>query len=539
PRAGLHLLALELIEAIHPDPDSAAAEMADHARIARAVAPHMTVRERELRLRAMARARAAFAPVEAARQAELLVELNEGSPPADLARALRDLADTARTAGRRQLAESAARRALDLAGQSGDAPLVTTCMVSLGVVLHETARPAEAEPLLTEACRRLDAHNLPGTLAAVLVRLGQLFRATGRPEDSGRAMQRALEIARAAKDREREGEALNGLAALAHMRGDQDAALDLARRSLELAEASGNVRSQGIMLGNIGLVLMERGQWQEAEASIRQGAAVSARAGNLSQQGICMVDLGLLCSRLGRVQEGEQFLQEAIGLLGEVGNLRAAAQAWLNLATLRYNQGRPQPALEACTIALDLAHQARDPVMHARVRSEQALTLRSLGRFAEALAGCDAAIEAARAAGARADLNKFLMYRAELRLLTGDTTGCEADLTAAGHGDSSPLPARVALALPLRIRLHLARDQHREAATVLAEMRRIVTEQKFPQTSDEMKLLSRCEAAVAGVTFRGFLAHDLSGPERRALLAAMNPADRQTVLEHIPAMCEE
>ncbi len=157
----------------------------------------------------------------------------------DLARTLGLLARARHESGSYDLAEQAARRALELIGQS-DPGLRADTLNNLGLILHVTGRHDESEAVLREALalyEGLDPQS-PGA-ASVLVNLGNLDLRGGRPEAAAEKLARGLQIAmRHGGERERSAlVAMTSLGVAQYQSGRLEQALDQFQRAHDLEQA--------------------------------------------------------------------------------------------------------------------------------------------------------------------------------------------------------------------------------------------------------------------------------------------------------------
>lgn len=112
--------------------------------------------------------------------------------------------------------------------------LIAFILVNLGFTTSLQGRPAEAVAYLEEGLRRAADAGHPWLVAFAAHELGAVCLTLGRLEDAEHAFARAISIAREREFREHQGLALFGLARLARIRDDGDAATRLAEEALEL-----------------------------------------------------------------------------------------------------------------------------------------------------------------------------------------------------------------------------------------------------------------------------------------------------------------
>jgi tetratricopeptide (TPR) repeat protein len=154
-------------------------------------------------------------------------------------------------------------------------PLMLPLLASpLGSAYALSGRYAEAIPLLEEAVSQAVSMDRMGEHSSLVARLGEAYLLAGRRDDAGQSARRALELARAQKERGREAYALR---------------------------LAGEVGSQGAV-PNL----------DEAEASYRQALALAAELGMRPLVAHCHLGLGRLYRRTRRREDAEQHLAAAI-----------------------------------------------------------------------------------------------------------------------------------------------------------------------------------------------------------------------------------
>jgi diguanylate cyclase (GGDEF)-like protein len=120
-----------------------------------------------------------------------------------------------------------------------------------------------------------------------------------------RAMQRMMELARAAGAREDEVLGLANLSDHYLKVGDHETALRLAREALPLARELADLGAESVALANIGFALISMRRLDEGLASVRLSAAIEERAGALTS-------IAMLEEELGRYLEQAGYLEEAV-----------------------------------------------------------------------------------------------------------------------------------------------------------------------------------------------------------------------------------
>ncbi|WP_084963832.1 CHAT domain-containing protein [Thermoactinospora rubra] len=196
---------------------------------------------------------------------------------------------------------------------------------------------------------------------------------------------------------------------------DPARALAVGRAVLAVAERQGVGRHRPILRP-------AAGHHHDGEPPAAPPAAVEAAA-------VALRAMALAARELGDLPAAEHFLRRAIALPGAPP--ARVAQARLSLVTVRTERGHP---LQALRIAA-LARPALAPGDRAKLDTQRAVALAHLGRYDDAVAACDRAIEALDAGAGAADDRRFLAggllnrglvhaYRGEWAQAMDDVTRC-------------------------------------------------------------------------------------------------------------------
>ncbi|MFI7150504.1 CHAT domain-containing protein [Nonomuraea sp. NPDC050022] len=139
--------------------------------------------------------------------------------------------------------------------------------------------------------------------------------------------------------------------------------------------------------------------------------------------------MALAARELGDLEAAEDHLRLAIGTPG--ATRQRLAQARLSLVTVRTERGHPLQALRVAA----LAWAYLSPLDRAKLDTQRAVALAHLGRYQEAIASCDRALQALVAAPGTIDDRRFLAggllnrglvhaYRSDWDAATRDITAC-------------------------------------------------------------------------------------------------------------------
>lgn len=296
-------------------------------------------------------------------------------------------------------------------------------LVRQGVIEIGTASgdvPVVSGPLLQEL---IAADMLPSELAELHGAIAARLQAD--PQLSGGEPASAVDIARhlagASADRSAVPALLRGALA-----AEQQRAYELAHALLERVIALAD-RSAGV------------------------GASSGASSIELYPAGgfASLVDVQLRAAEMAHLSgQPERAIELARQALG--GERDREPHAWERLAAYGLAAGDPDAALAAYDRALSLAGESSDEVSLGRTLASRGRTLLLLGKYPEAFADLERAVEIARSAGARADESRALRTLASVLGRMGDREGAAARLGEArliddqrGGSVVAPRPSQV------------------------------------------------------------------------------------------------
>lgn len=244
--------------------------------------------------------------------------------------------------------------------------------------LRVERKPAEAAALLTELLGRLPERGTER--AEALLELGHAARALRELDASAARYGESLALsANDASLATLAGEALNGLGAVAHLRGDLEDAEARYREALSRLDGSPASKVAPV-LSNLGLVLSIRGDLAAAEEALRQALLLqeTERPDPLRLSGR-LNTLASIAQHRGHLEAAETYLRRALGLCrGAAPGGPDEAQTLHNLGALALARRRFDEAEELFSDALKLKRSLPD-----RERTTP-ITLLALGDAARA-----------------------------------------------------------------------------------------------------------------------------------------------------------
>ena len=219
-------------------------------------------------------------------------------------------------------AEPLMRQALEInkASFGEHHPAVAICLNNLGQLLQDTNRFEEAEPLMRRALE-IDTASFGGhhpDVAICLNNLGLLLQATNRLEEAELLMRRALEIDTASFGGHHPAVArdLNNLGLLLQDTNRLEEAEPLMRQALEINKASFGEHhpAVAICLNNLGQLLQDTNRFEEAEPLMRQALEINKASFGEHHPDVAirLNNLGLLLKATNRFEEAELLMRRAL-----------------------------------------------------------------------------------------------------------------------------------------------------------------------------------------------------------------------------------
>ncbi len=265
-----------------------------------------------------------------------------------------------------------ARRAYELAQESGDRHSLARSLAVLGAVHFHHGEFEEALAAHSRAITLQQAIGDQSGYADSLNKIGNIHLRQARTEEALTAYTSALAAAQAIEHRLNEAEALNNNAAVHHERGDLDEALRHYRASLELKREIGDRRSIARSLNNLGLLHEIRGEFGLALGAHEESLALKRELGDQSGLSSTQSNLGSLFERMGDYGRALQCCEESLALKEVLG------ETW-SIPSCKNALGRVGLALNAVEEAERLFSDALALTREQGDRSEEARSLANMG----------------------------------------------------------------------------------------------------------------------------------------------------------------
>lgn len=363
-RGRLHGLAATSLEALNSGPggirklDAAAAEIAGHLRLARAVqdSPDLMMRERGFTLRGALFAESRERNSEALPLWIRWVEVCEaGQRPRALLRA----GISAGNLGKTDLAATLFRQAQAEGRAARDPLLLGRVSLHWGSLWWKLGKMTEARAELVSARRLLEQAGDRADLADVMGSLAIVCEQTGDMPEAEFLYARALEIQRELGHRPAQGRTMSNLAGLYGQTDRAALAEQTYVDALKIHREAGDRRFEGVTLGNLASLLQSLDRLEEAETACGEALAIHREVGNRPGEGSTLKNLADMRLQSGRLAEAEVGFGQALVVLSDCQNRRGEGLAHAALAIVYQLTGRLAPAAQTFERALAMLREVK------------------------------------------------------------------------------------------------------------------------------------------------------------------------------------
>ncbi|MEU6816281.1 tetratricopeptide repeat protein [Streptomyces sp. NPDC046860] len=340
-------------------------------------------------LGSLRRARAAVALTEGAPDTALtlLADGTEGGGPAEPVHRARDEMVVARAHAAKSDYREALRHmstAADGLLAAGDSWHVLNSLEKLGEFQRWRGRPELAEQSQRQALRLAQEAGDRRAQARLRRTLAETLGYLRRPEEAAPLLEAAVHDFRVLNDRRWEGACLYALGKIYRLLGRREEALDRYRRAEELFGPMGEQHWVGRVVNARIRVLAGMGDLAGAAAAAERALGVFRRVGDEMWFAHTQRDVGWLRLREGRPGEALEPLSHAVGVTGRAGDAYARAMA-LHLRAVAYRElGRFTEAHADFEAALEVYRSGDYAWNVAAVTHDVVLTLCAEGRDEEA-----------------------------------------------------------------------------------------------------------------------------------------------------------
>lgn len=248
----------------------------------------------------------------------------------------------------------------------------------------------------------LDGLTPSSRVTALWTRALAAWRA-GRMDDAAAGLAQALALARASRERQREGGVLFSMGNLHGEQGRMDEAQRCYEAALAIQREVGQRRMEAVILANLGNVHGEQSRAEAARSCYDAALAIHRGIGNRSGEGTVLGNLGNLLCDQGRMDEARASYLQALAIAREVGSRSSEGGVLGNLGILDYEQGRLDEARAHLEAALAIHREVGNRPVEALVLANIGVAYRDQGRMAEARVHLETALAIHREVGNRRD----------------------------------------------------------------------------------------------------------------------------------------
>lgn len=253
-----------------------------------------------------------------------------------------------------------------------------------GVTAHNSGNAMLAADFFSRAQKGFTAARHNKGEGVALIGLSYSLFELSRHGEAEQALQRAIELNRAADDRKSEGIALGALAGILLQTGRREQGVRVFEEALAIHRATGNRRDEGIVLGNLGVAYFQTGQQARCLDAFEQSLAAHRATGQRLSEGITLANLAYICHMEPRPELAGRLLHEALAIMRETGAKRWEGIVYGYLGTLHARSGRHADAEREFNRALVVHREVRNRRFEGANLCDLGLTQLALGRSSAA-----------------------------------------------------------------------------------------------------------------------------------------------------------
>jgi tetratricopeptide (TPR) repeat protein len=246
--------------------------------------------------------------------------------------------------------------------------------------------------------RAADAER-PGMAAHTIV--GEVFFKLSDYERALRYYRRALEVAQAVGDRQREGIYLGNVANSERNLGHVAEATQHYEDAIHIARELGDESREGMWLCNLGGVLAAAGDHSKAIDLLQRALEISRGRHDLVGESYCLGNIGHSLYLTSQYEQANHHYERAIAIARDRGDKNAEATLLGSIGDTLHRRGEYRQALACHEQALTLARQVGDRDSECRWRGKIANDCSAIGDSVRAIKELERGIELARSIGSR------------------------------------------------------------------------------------------------------------------------------------------
>lgn len=230
----------------------------------------------------------------------------------------------------------------------------------LGSLLTTLGRYDEALAAFAEMLESSWRVGARGKGGAALNRIARVYRMRGEEERARALLLRALELFRATEDLRGVASSLDDLAQVERLRGDLDSAIAAAQEALAIRRSHGDVRGEAVSLSTIGIIEHARGNLDGAEQTFRAALEIRESIGDRAGVMQSFNTLGIVSFERGDIERAEAAWRAALQEGRKMADRRTQAFVLNNLGEALCRSGRLEEAKTCLDEARVLAHELGD-----------------------------------------------------------------------------------------------------------------------------------------------------------------------------------
>jgi DNA-binding SARP family transcriptional activator/tetratricopeptide (TPR) repeat protein len=265
-------------------------------------------------------------------------------------------------------------------------------------------------------------------VVALTAGLAGLLRQDGPWADAVTRHDTAVRAAKCSRDRLGQANALNNLATVRSLTGDQKGAAQDLEAALALSRDLGDRLGQANALNNLGHVRYLTDDYRDAAQALEAALALSRDLGDRLGQANALNNLGHVRYLTGDYGDAAQALQAALALSRDLGHRLAQANALNYLGHVRRMTGDYSGAAQALEAALALSRDLGDRLAQANALNNLGHVRYLTGDYGDAAQALEAALALSRDLGHRLAQANALAVLGMVRRMTRDYLGAAAAL---------------------------------------------------------------------------------------------------------------
>jgi CHAT domain-containing protein/tetratricopeptide (TPR) repeat protein len=196
----------------------------------------------------------------------------------------------------------------------------------------------------------------------------------------------AIRLAQSAGDRNLEAAGLNTLGSVYLLMGDPRKALPNVTRALAIKREEHDRHGEMVVLANAGTIYYALGDSYKALDTFRELLPMRREQHDRRGEGTTLFYMGTSFARLGDLDQALESLTQALPVMREVGDARGEGRALTNLGSLYLALGQPQDSLNTLQQALELTRKLKDRHQEGSNLTAMAHSFSQLGDTEQALA---------------------------------------------------------------------------------------------------------------------------------------------------------